>query len=114
MENKQVAIKNDFGKVQYSDLPSYTLESVAHVFNYGQQKYSKFNYLQGMEWLRYYDACLRHMQTWYRGDDKDKESNLHHIDHAIASLCMLRENIHLQVGQDNRFKYESKDKKVTS
>lgn len=109
---EQVAIKNDFGKVQYSDLPSYTLESVAQVFNYGQAKYSKFNYLKGMEWLRYYDACMRHMQDWYRGKDID-ESSCHHIDHAIASLMMLRENIHLKVGQDNRYKYESKNKEIT-
>jgi hypothetical protein len=35
------------------------------------------------------------------GEDIDESGN-HHIDHAIASLMMLRENIHLNKGKDNR------------
>lgn len=97
------AIKHDQGKVEYSDIPPNALESVAKVFNYGAKKYAKFNYNGGMEYLRYYDAAIRHMQAWVRGQDID-ESSCHHIDHAIASLLMLRENIHLGTGTDNRFK----------
>jgi hypothetical protein len=35
------------------------------------------------------------------GEDID-ESTHNHIDHAIASLMMLRENIHLNRGDDDR------------
>lgn len=98
----QKATKHDEGKVQYSDLPVNTLESVAKVFNFGAKKYSKFNYLKGMEWLRYYDACMRHLSKWLKRHDFDDETKLNHIDHAIACLMMLRENIHLNVGIDDR------------
>lgn len=106
IENK--TIKNDDGKTQYSDLPVKTLRSVAKAFNYGAKKYSKFNYTKGLEWLRYTDACQRHMESWKEFEDIDPESTNHHIDHAIASLMMLRENIHLNVGEDNRNKIYKK------
>lgn len=95
-------IKNDSGKPQYSDLPVKTLRSVTKAFNYGASKYSKFNYTKGLDWLRYSDACMRHLEAWRELEDIDVESNSHHIDNAIASLMMLRENIHLNKGKDNR------------
>ena len=95
-------IKFDEGKPCISDIPQHSLMSVAKVFNYGAKKYSKFNYSGGTDWLRYYDATQRHLNAWMISDDIDSESNENHIDHAIASLLMLRENIHLKTGVDNR------------
>lgn len=95
-------IKHDEGKPQYSDLPVLTLRSVTKAFNYGQKKYGKFNYTNGLEWLRYYDACQRHLSSWLMSEDIDDESGNYHVDHAIASLMMLRENIHLNRGTDDR------------
>lgn len=95
------AIKNDRAKVSYSDLPPIALEQVAKAFNYGAEKYSKFNYMKGMEYLRYYDACFRHLQEWRKGNDMDESGNTH-LSHAVASLLMLMENINLSTGTDNR------------
>lgn len=104
-------IKHDHNKIQFSDIPQLTLASTARVFNYGAKKYSKFNYTHGTEWLRYYDAAQRHMHSWMTGEDID-ESGHSHIDHAIASLMMLRENMHMQVGTDDRnHKYDEFKKK---
>lgn len=75
--------------------------SVAKTFNYGADKYSKFNYSHGIEHSRLYDACQRHLHAYMIGEDIDESGN-HHLDHAIASLMMLRENIHLKVGLDDR------------
>jgi len=101
IEHIKETLKFDNGKPCISDLPQLSLMSVAKVFNYGAIKYSKFNYSHGMEWLRYYDAAQRHMYAWMTCEDID-ESKHHHLDHAIASLMMLRENIHLDKGVDNR------------
>ncbi len=94
-------LKFDEGKPCISDIPQHSLMSVAKVFNYGTKKYSKFNYSGGTDWLRYYDATQRHLNAWMTGEDID-ESSHSHIDHAIASLMMLRENMHLKTGVDNR------------
>lgn len=96
-------LKFDEGKTCLSDVPQLSLMSVAKVFNYGSKKYSKFNYSGGTFWLRYYDACQRHLNSWMVGEDIDESTN-HHLDHAIASLMMLRENIHLNKGTDDRNK----------
>jgi hypothetical protein len=95
-------LKFDEGKPCMSDIPHLSLMSVARVFNYGAKKYSKFNYSAGTNWLRYYDAAQRHLNSWMISDDIDVESKENHLDHAIASLLMLRENIHLNTGTDNR------------
>ncbi len=96
-------VKFDEGKTCISDIPQLTLMSVAKVMNYGAKKYSKFNYSAGTNWLRYYDAAQRHMHSWMIGENLD-ESTHHHIDHAIASLMMLKENILLNRGTDDRNK----------
>lgn len=100
-ENSKGARKNDSLKVSYSDLPPFALEQVAKAFNYGSRKYSKFNYREGMEYLRYYDACFRHLQEWIKGKDIDESGNTH-LSHAVASLLMLMENINLSTGVDDR------------
>lgn len=102
MEEDNKTIKNDEGKPKYSDLPVKTLRSVTKAFNYGAKKYAKYNYTKGLEYTRYYDACLRHLEAWREFEDIDVESGNHHIDHAIASLMMLRENLHLNTGTDDR------------
>jgi len=102
-------LKYDKGKVCYSDIPQKALEGVAKVFNYGANKYSKFNYSGGTDHLRYYDACQRHLYSWMIGEDID-ESGYPHLDHAIASLMMLSENVKLNRGTDNR----NKNYKITN
>lgn len=94
-------MKFDDGKLEYSDLPELSIRSTTQVFNYGAKKYDKFNYSKGTKLLRYWDAARRHMGEWFICNDID-ESGYHHIDHAIASLLILRENIHLGTGVDNR------------
>ena len=106
--NRTETLKFDEGKTCLSDIPQKTLFSVAKTFNYGAKKYSKFNYSAGTDWLRYYDACQRHLHAWMIGEDIDIESSSNHIDNAIASLMMLRENIHLNSGTDNRNKEYAK------
>ena len=98
---KKLTLKYDNNKPRLSDVPQKALMSVAKAFNYGADKYSKFNYSHGIEYSRLYDACQRHLYAYMTGEDIDESGN-HHIDHAIASLMMLRENIHLGVGVDDR------------
>jgi hypothetical protein len=95
--------KNDSGKPQFSDLPQLALLETVKAFNYGAKKYDKFNYSKGTDYLRYYDACQRHLHSWMIGEDIDESGN-HHISHAIASLMMLLEAIKTNKGIDNRNK----------
>lgn len=98
------AKKFDDNKPKISLLPTDVLLTTSKAFMYGEAKYGTFNYSGGMEWTRMSDACMRHLFAWLMNEDFDKESSNHHIDHAIASLMMLKHNINNQVGTDNRNK----------
>lgn len=62
----------------------------------GALKYGRHNYrIAGVRGSTYYDACGRHMDAWWEGEDIDPHSGakLHHITKAIAGLTVLRDSI---------------------
>lgn len=99
----QNLIKHDLGKTKLSLLPHNVLLHVARSFEYGAAKYGDHNWRAGTKWTRYYDAALRHMASWLQKEDNDQESDLNHLDHAIASLMMLRGQIIDNKGEDDRY-----------
>ena len=79
------------GKVSMSQVPLHLLAGTARVFMGGKLKYALWNWAKGMDWSICYDCTMRHLEKWwYIGEDNDKESGEHHLDHAIANLLMLR------------------------
>lgn len=93
MEEKEQAIKHDKGKIRMELLPPHALEEIAKVFTHGAEKYEDFNYLKGkgLDLNRLYGACLRHLNSWKKGELNDKESNYSHISHAACCLMMILE-----------------------
>lgn len=60
----------------------------------GARKYGRFNYRKsGVAASVYYDATIRHLMSWYEGEDLDPDSGLSHITKAIASLSVLRDGM---------------------
>jgi len=58
----------------------------------GARKYGRHNYrVIGVRSSIYYDACRRHIDRWWEGEDIDPDSGLSHITKAIASLYVLRD-----------------------
>lgn len=90
-------------KVPLGLLPMGALSGLARVFQYGAKKYAPGNFIEASlkdgAGERYISAALRHLaQMQHRSGLHteqsviafDDESGLPHIDHAIASLVMLR------------------------
>ena len=61
-----------------------------------------------IEHCRLADAAMRHIIAWANGEDADPESGLPHIDHAAASLNMLRGMMRLHPELDDRYKEGNK------
>lgn len=59
-----------------------------------------------MAWTRMSDAALRHITAWIEGEDKDWESGLSHLAHAICCLTFLLTYQLLNLGTDDRYKPE--------
>lgn len=84
-----VCVKFDENKPRTDLIPADVLEDVAQVFTYGANKYSARNWEQPVAWGRLYGAACRHLFAFWRGEDRDCESGLSHLAHALACVMML-------------------------
>lgn len=81
-------------KVPLSTMPIRVLWRVGLAMLEGAAKYGRHNYRQvGVRASVYFDACCRHVFSWWEGEDLDPDSNLNHIDKAIACLMVLRDSM---------------------
>ena len=103
VSDAEKAIKHDQDKPPMYLLPYPALVEIAHGMGHGEQKYGRYNYRHGMEWVRYYAAAMRHLGAWSEGEDLDPETALNHIAHAACNCLMLLQNIKDGVGTDDRF-----------
>jgi len=91
-------VKWDSGKPDYSLLPWKALNEVVQVLTYGAAKYSRDNWRRVPDMKsRYLAASLRHITAWAGGEERDPESRIHHLAHAIVSLMFL-----LQSEEENK------------
>lgn len=71
-------------------LPSEALEEIARVYDFGARKYAANNWRKRYEWSKSFSALCRHIFAFWRGEDRDPESNLSHLAHAgFHILTML-------------------------
>lgn len=96
------AIKQDQGKPRYDLLPGDALDQIAQVLTYGADKYSPRNWESGMAWGRLFAALMRHCWAFWRGEDADPETGMHHIAHAGACVLMLLASVGRGIGTDDR------------
>lgn len=83
-------IKHDQEKPRYSLLPVEPIEEVVKVLTIGAKKYADDNWKNVEPYAdRYYSAALRHIQSWRKGEIKDRETRLHHIAHAVCCLIFI-------------------------
>lgn len=83
-------IKYDASKPRWSLIPQGTLEEVIKVLEYGANKYAPDNWkkVPDME-TRYYDAAMRHIDAYWKGEYLDQESGEPHLAHAVCCLLFL-------------------------
>lgn len=74
---------------RFSLLPRAALDVVAEVYEFGAHKYADHNWRRGYEWSKSYDALQRHLTAWWDGEDKDPESGLSHLGHAMFHIFAL-------------------------
>jgi hypothetical protein len=69
----------------------------------GATKYGRHNYRAvGVRSSVYYDATMRHIISWWEGEDIDPDSEMHHITKAITSLVVLRDAMIQNKVEDDR------------
>lgn len=87
----KTGVKKDEGKPRMDLISSIAITELAKVLTFGCGKYSPNNWRLGISWGRVIGACLRHIFSWMKGDDKDPETGLSHLAHAFCCLMFLLE-----------------------
>lgn len=86
----EVGRKNDNGKVRWQFLPWSEVEDVARVTDFGATKYAPENWkIVPDATNRYFDATMRHITAWKKGELIDSETGYHHLAHAACCLLFL-------------------------
>lgn len=56
----------------------------------GALKYGRSNFRAvGVRSSIYYDACRRHLDAWFEGEDNAPDSGLPHLSHALACIAII-------------------------
>jgi hypothetical protein len=90
-------------KVPFSTVSAPVVAEIGLAMLEGSRKYGRHNYRAiGVRASVYYDACLRHICSWWEGEDVDPDSGLSHITKALACLVVLRDAMLLDKVVDDR------------
>ena len=91
-------------------LPFSAMEPVIRVYMFGKKKYAKDNWRKGMAWSRAFNSAMRHLTTWWEGEDNDPESGLSHLAHAAWNVITLLAYLKLHPNKDDRQGSDEHDK----
>ena len=105
---KQIRINNETGgrkdekPTQLHAIPWEALQEVGKTYSYGVNKYEDYNFRKGYKWSLSFDAMQRHQWAFWNREDKDEESGLYHMAHAVwHGLNLLFYSI-TEKGSDDR------------
>ena len=87
---RQSGMKFDSNKPRHSLLPKGAINSVIKVLEFGAKKYDADNWQKvNNAKERYYNAAMRHIDSWWNGEKRDPETGIHHLAHAATNLFFL-------------------------
>jgi hypothetical protein len=90
-------------KVPMHVVPTKPLMALGLAMMEGGRKYGAHNYREmGVRFSTYYDAAMRHLMSWWEGEDIDPESGVFHVVKAMACLTVLMDSIYMNNYTDDR------------
>lgn len=94
--------KDDHEKLKMDLIPPEAIEALAAILSDGAKRYGERNWEKGMNWGRVYAAALRHLFSWWKGENKDPESGFSHLWHALCCVSFLVTYEKREIGKDDR------------
>ena len=78
-------------KAPMSTVSAAVLAEIGVAMLEGASKYGRHNYRAvGVRGSVYYDATMRHMDAWWKGEHQDGETGQSHLAHAMCCLMFLQ------------------------
>ena len=101
----ELAERYNSNKLAWHNFPMFLFRPVAKVGQFGESKYSTFNFLKGAPISQYMDSIKRHLDSFEDPKQSDiDESGENHLEHvawnALVALYMLENKSEL----DDRYK----------
>lgn len=100
MEDK--GLRFNEGKTRHDLVPAFAQEQYARVLTKGSEKYAERNWELGMKWSKVLASMKRHILTFERGEDYDKETGLLHTAHIMCNSAFLTEYYRIYPQGDDR------------
>ena len=96
--------KFDSGKPRMELISNIAMRELGQVAAFGAVKYGDYNWAHGIKWTKILASILRHTFAFLWGEDKDSESGLSHMAHAMFDCMQVLhyETTHKEL--DDRFK----------
>lgn len=105
---KTGSLRKNNGKPEITQLDPRFIRDLAALITKCSQKYKKFNWALGQEYLTPCDSLMRHMLSYLESEDIDPETGYHHALHMAANAMIIYRshlrNLEDDVNLDNRFK----------
>lgn len=77
-------------KVSITKFPMVALIHGAHAMMNGASKYGPYNWRgNAVVASIYVDAAIRHLASWFEGEEVAEDSGVHHLGHAMACMAIL-------------------------
>lgn len=93
-ESSEGGVKYDANKLRYDLVPVAAFAEVVKAYTEGCNKYGERNWEKGISASRLYAAAQRHLNSFWDGEDHDKDSGLRHLASAAWNILgMLHFNI---------------------
>lgn len=96
--------KYNEGKTRHDLKPAFAEEQYAKVLTFGANKYSAYNWAEGIKWSAIIASLERHLIAIKRGEDYDSETGLLHASHCMCNAAFLTEYYKIFPQGDDRFK----------
>ena len=92
-QSLDLADRNDIkdNKVPLHLIGVKAMYELARVLEFGAQKYSEWNWMKGLPYMRTVGSLRRHLDLWIAGEDYDSETGLSHLAHAMCNIMFLLE-----------------------
>lgn len=103
-------VKFDHGKPKFDFIPFDLLAGENRVWAKGALKYGPSQWRKGMPMTQPFNALLRHLFAFMRGEDNDPETGESHLDHAACCLRMMQNTKAYYPHHDDRNKWAPPEK----
>ena len=103
-------------KLCFDNVPISLLLHATKGADNGAEKYGQWNWLKladgTMSLKTYLNALQRHLILFRAGQDVASDSGIHHLDHMIAGLSVLRDAMLFNKVNDDRIKLSEEQVKI--